>query len=118
MSEAQRENERKVGRNSTSDSSAQGSSGKRQSAQRQVVEEGAANLVRVPTPPKSRMTPPETGQTTATSDTETQEIEEELAKTKILIARLKRQQQVAISEAEDIRTEIRAIKARCRGNPR
>jgi hypothetical protein len=115
MSEAQRNNERKVGRNSASNSSARGRSGKRPSAQRLLVEEAAAELVRVPTPPITRMTPPEAGQTTAASNTETQEIEEELAKTKLLLAQLKQQQQVAISEAEDIRTEIRALKARCRG---
>lgn len=119
MSEAQRENERKISRSSTSNSSAQGRSGKHQSADRQAVDDAAAGLVRgVPTPPKSQMTPPEAGQPTATSDTETKEIEEELAKTKLLLAQLKQQQQVAISEAEDIRTEIRALKARCGGNPR
>lgn len=119
MSEAQRENERKIGRNTASNSSAQGRSGKRQSVQRKSVEEAEAEFARgVPASPQSRMTLPEVGENTATSNTETQEIEEELVKTKLLLAELKQQQQVAISEAADIRTEIRALQAQCRANPR
>ena len=118
MSEAQQENERKVSRNSTSTSSAQGRSGERESAQRQAVDEASAELARMPASTESHMTLPKAGHTTATSNTETQEIEVELALTRLLIEDLKLQQQVAISEAEDIRSEIRALKAQCRQNPR